>query len=247
MTNLTIITAHFDNINELSFTYNSLESQTYKQWKLCIVDSYTPNLFDRLPNKILNDYRVEIIQQESGIYDAMNIGILNVNTTYFQILNSGTIYSSNISLESSMREIEDLTMKFGAMVHAYKMELINNNSTVKLRFSRFTYPFNCGHESTIYPTLKKNRIIHYHKYKVSSDCNFLLDYSDLYKVYFHKYPLVKYPKGGFSDSPHLFFQKIEGYLLLLVKTISRARIGASIYLINRIVKDIIRKILLYFI
>ena len=173
----------------------------------------------------------------------MNLGILQVNTDYFQILNSGTTYFSETSLELSMREIDNLTIKFGYLVHTYKMAIINLKKVKSSKLMKFTYPFNCGHESTIYPNPKKNRILHYHKYKISADCNFLLDYSDYYKVYFHENILVRYPKGGYSDSPDLFLEKIEGYLLLLIKTFFKFKLGASIYLLNRISKDYLRRAL----
>ena len=91
MLNLTIISAHFNNIKELVLTINSLKAQTCKNWNLIIIDSFTPYLFEKLPESIKNDFRLEIIQQESGIYDEMNLGILQVKNPFFQILNSGTI------------------------------------------------------------------------------------------------------------------------------------------------------------
>ena len=52
MLNLTIITAHFNNIEELIQTINSLKAQTYKNWNLMIIDSFTPYLFEKLPESI---------------------------------------------------------------------------------------------------------------------------------------------------------------------------------------------------
>jgi len=243
MLNLTIITAHFNNIEELIQTINSLKAQTYKNWNLLIIDSFTPYLFEKLPESIKNDYRVEIIQQESGIYDAMNLGILQVKNPFFQILNSGTIYKSNTILESVMTKIEILNNKYGPMIHTYKTEVINETGAIKkLKFTKFTYPFNSSHEGKIYPTPKKNRILHYHKFKIAADANFDLDYSTLYKVFFHQSTLVKYPKGGYSDSPELFNEKIQCYILLLLKTIAMARLGGTIYLTNRILRDIFIKL-----
>ena len=243
MLDLTVITAHFDNVDELTLTINSLMSQTYKNWKLLIIDSYTPDLFDKIPDNIKNDCRVEIIQQESSIYDAMNLGILKVKTPYFQILNSATTYYSNKTLESALTKIKSLNNKYGPMVHTYKTELINKNGVIKkLKFTKFTYPFNSSHEGKIYPTPKKNRILHYHKFKIAADANYDLDYCNLYKVFFHKSILVKYPKGGYSDSPELFYEKIQCYLILIFKTISMGRFGGTIYLSNRILRDIIIKI-----
>ncbi len=242
MFDLTIITAHFNNIKELLSTINSLKSQTYNNWKLIIIDSLTPDLLEKLSDQIKNDYRIKIIQQETGIYDAMNLGILQVKTPYFQILNSGTVYFSNKTLESVIKKIEKLPKKYGPMVHSFKAELITQSKFKELKFSRFTYPFNSSHEAKINPTIMKNKILHYHKYKVAADANFDLDYAQSYRVFFHNEIIIKYPKGGYSDSQNLFYEKIQCYFLLIIKTISMFRFGGTIYLFNRILKDFIIRI-----
>ena len=95
---LSIITAHYNNTSELIKTYYSLDSQTYKNWELLIIDSFTPKLFQYIDQNLLKDQRVKIISLKSGIYDAMNFGILLVSKDYFQILNAGTIYTSKFIL-----------------------------------------------------------------------------------------------------------------------------------------------------
>ena len=102
MKSLSIITAHYNDTTQLVKTYYSLASQTYKNWELLIIDSYTFNFYQNIDKKILNDQRVQIISLESGIYDAMNYGILKISNDYFQILNAGTIYSSKFVLEKCM-------------------------------------------------------------------------------------------------------------------------------------------------
>ena len=66
MLNLTIITAHFNNIQELILTINSLKAQTYKNWNLIIIDSFTPYLFEKLSDSIKNDFRVEKLNKNQA-------------------------------------------------------------------------------------------------------------------------------------------------------------------------------------
>ena len=66
MFNLTIITAHFNNIKELILTINSLKAQTYKNWNLIIIDSFTPYLFEKLSDSIKNDFRVEKLNKNQA-------------------------------------------------------------------------------------------------------------------------------------------------------------------------------------
>ena len=113
MIELTIITAHYNNIESLIKTYKSISSQTYKKWKLYVVDSFTPKIKNLIGKDILNDPRVKLYQVKSSIYDAMNFGILMASSKYIQILNSGTTYHSRFSLEKSMNIIEELNIKNG--------------------------------------------------------------------------------------------------------------------------------------
>ena len=117
MIDLTVITAHYKDIKNLLKTYNSLNCQSFKNWKLLVLDSFTPNIFNLLSSEILNDSRVTILPLESSIYDAMNCGILMANTHYFQILNSGSIYTSNFVLEKTMQIVNDFHNKLGPKLH----------------------------------------------------------------------------------------------------------------------------------
>ena len=62
MIDLTVITAHYKDVKNLIKTYKSLNSQSFKNWKLLVVDSFTPNIFNLLSVEILNDSRVENIK-----------------------------------------------------------------------------------------------------------------------------------------------------------------------------------------
>ena len=121
---LTVITAHYKDIKNLIKTYKSLRNQSFKNWKLLIIDSFTPNIFNLLSSEIQNDTRVTILPLESSIYDAMNCGILMANTHYFQILNSGSIYTSNFVLEKTMQIVNDFHKKLGPKLHLFQMEII---------------------------------------------------------------------------------------------------------------------------
>ena len=241
---LTVITAHYNDIKNLIKTYKSLRSQSFKNWKLLVVDSFTPNIFDLLSSEILNDTRVTILPLESSIYDAMNYGILLANSHYFQILNSGTTYKSNFVLEKTMKKVNDFHNKQGASLHLFEMEIIDKGKIIFLNKPKNIYfPIQCGHEATIYPNKYKDKILHNQKYNVAADSAFIIDYADKYVPIFHNFPLVKYPKGGVSDTKYDINEKLLSHLLILKKTLLRMKLIASFYLIIRILKDLTRKII----
>ena len=186
---LSIITAHFDNTSELIKTYNSLASQTYENWDLLIIDSFTPKLLQNIDSNLLKDPRVKVISLKSGIYDAMNFGILSVSKDYFQILNAGTIYTSKFILEKCMNSVTNTHNKYGKKMHLFQMEITGLKKQYKNIPSPLFFPYLCGHEATIYPQKSDAKILHNQKYKIAADLFFLLDYGDFYKKYYD-YPLV---------------------------------------------------------
>ena len=241
MVDLTIITAHYNDIPNLLKTYNSILEQSFDNWKLYIIDSFTPNIYKLLNKKILNDPKVTLFQVESGIYDAINFGILISSSKYFQILNCGTTYSTDMSLINSMRVINDIDIKKGSMVHFFEMEIISKDKKVYLnKPSKFIHPLKCGHESTIFPNRSKDKIIHHHNYKLAADLGLIMDYSDLYSQYFHKTPLVKYPKGGYSDTEIKVLDKTINNFIILKEILLRFKLIAAFYMVNRLLKDILR-------
>ena len=244
MIDLTVITAHYKDIQNLIKTYKSLNCQTYKNWKLLIIDSFTPDIFNSLGGEILNDSRVTILSLDSSVYDAMNCGILMANTHYFQILNSGSTYTSNFVLEKTMKIINDFDNKRGPKLHLFEMEIMDKGKMIFLSKTKNIYfPIQFGHESTIYPNKYKNKILHNQKYNMAADLAFVIDYADKYESIFHDFPLVRYPKGGASDTKHDFNEKSFSNLLILKKLLIRRKLIASFLLIIRILKDVIRRII----
>ena len=58
-------------------------------------------------------------------------------------------------IKVKIKKIEILNNKYGPMIHTYKTEVINETGAIKkLKFTKFTYPFNSSHEGKIYPTPK---------------------------------------------------------------------------------------------
>ena len=174
----------------------------------------------------------------------MNCGILMANTHYFQILNSGSIYTSNFVLEKTMQIVNDFHNKRGPKLHFFEMEIIDKGKIIFLnRPKNIYFPIQCGHESAIYPNKNRDKILHNQKYNMAADTAFVIDYADKYEPIFHDFPLVSYPKGGDSDTKHNFSEKSFSNLLILKKLLVRMRLISSFHLIIRISKDIVRRII----
>ena len=237
---LSIITAHLNDINGLLKTYKSIKSQSFKNWRWIIVDSFTNQFLELIPQEIIDNKKITILQFQSSIYDAMNIGILNVKTDYFHFLNCNSTYNNKFALEEVINSFKDNRKK----IIAAQLIIENYNRTLKVqKTNKFLYPFKSGHESTLFPNINKNKILLKSYLGVTADIFFMNDYANFFNIIFPKIPFVNYPKGGFSDSKKLFFDKFIGYIKLLFSLLSNLRIIAFLYctyrlvaLINEIIK-----------
>ena len=231
---LTIITSHFDDISGLIMTFKSLKNQTFKNWRWLIIDAYTKDFFLKIPSEIKNGKKIEIFQLYSSIYDAMNLGILNVETNYFHFLNCNSTYKDYETLEKILNII---FINSSTEKKIYTARLLIQNKSNKLfiqKPNKWFYPFKSGHESTIFPTMINNKLLIKSNLGIVADIVFLNDYEKFYKVHFLDLEFINYPKGGFSDSSKLINDKLNGYLKLLVILFLRIKLIPFTYCLYRI-------------
>lgn len=97
---LSIVTINFNNKTGLKNTLDSIASQSFTNFELIVVDAGSTdgsleliNLYDEL-------ITTKLIGQDTGIYNAMNLGIKSSCGDFIHILNSGDVYFSDSSLDS---------------------------------------------------------------------------------------------------------------------------------------------------
>ena len=234
--NITIITAHLNDIKGLLKTWKSIKSQTFNGWHWIIVDSFTDNLKKHLPDEILKSNCVNIYQINSSIYEAMNFGILKVKTDYFHFLNCNSIYSST----QVLKEFQKLVNSENSYkkIHSFQLEIIFNSGKLTQKPSKLFYPFNSGHESTIFPTMDKNKLTINTQIGVVADFLFMSKYQAKYDLKCHQMKFVKYPKGGYSDNPLLINEKLKGYFYLLLYLSKNLKFFPFIFCIKRILSQL---------
>ena len=113
---ISIITINYNNLSGLIKTVNSVKSQISKSYEHIIIDGGSiDGSFDYiLANKSL--FSNWVSERDSGIYDAMNKGILFSKGTHVLFLNSGdTLYDDNI-LSSIDFELYSDNLIFGCSI-----------------------------------------------------------------------------------------------------------------------------------
>ena len=158
---ITIVTIVKDHVIGLRETEESLFSQDFQNWQQVIVvgKSLDNTLLEAKAYSIL-DRRIKVIEQkEVGIYNAMNVGILECTTEYVWFMNGGDKFFSNVSLKIGLNQILGKNLSF--IVGGYQIENGSKNFSQKAKLlSQLHFALNrksgC-HQSMIFRTedLKK--------------------------------------------------------------------------------------------
>ncbi len=234
---LTIITPHYNDIEGLKKTWKSIESQISNSWEWIIVDSYSSNFYSLIPKEIKNDKLVRIFQINSSIYDAMNYGILKSRTKYFHFLNCNSTYCSPDTLNEIISIIES-EKYFKRHLFSFNMLIDNSKKSLYKQVpNKVFFPFKSGHESVIYPTCFKDKILIRSHEGIVADMIFMLEYSFKYKLKCYGLNFLIYPKGGFSDLKINSNDKLRGYIILLLISLSKFKICPAFMAFYRFVAE----------
>lgn len=108
MSKISIITVCFNSKDTIKKTFDSLLSQTYKDFEYIVVDGKSTDgtlEIIREYYKLFNGKMKYISEQDNGLYDAMNKGIDLCTGEYIGILNSDDWYENN-TIELVKKNIE---------------------------------------------------------------------------------------------------------------------------------------------
>ena len=156
MPEVTVVTLVKDNNDGLLSTYNSLYRQTYDSWELLVVCAESVDDSELTASLIANnDSRVQlVIQNGTGIYHAMNLGLANSTSEYVWFMNSGDVFANSNTLIQGLTEIRN--RKVGVVVGGYGVQnkvktQFYSASSLALNPFRFSLNRRSGcHQSMIY-------------------------------------------------------------------------------------------------
>jgi glycosyltransferase involved in cell wall biosynthesis len=195
-----IITINYNNSQGLIKTLNSVNNQKSKKFEHIIIDglSYDESLI--ILNSIKSEDCTWITEKDSGIYDAMNKGILKSKGEYILFLNSGDAFYNENSLSVLTANLFDYDIIYGDIIDK------SNNESNRITFPKnisFEYMLCAGlpHQAT---AIKRNLFYKYGfydtKYKIISDWAFFMSILFIHKISY-KYieiPIACFEGGGVS-------------------------------------------------
>ena len=241
---VSIITVSHNSSNTILDTIKSVNLQSYKNIEHVFIDGLSSD--NTLELIKLNSKRINIIisEEDSGIYDAINKGVLNATGDFIGLLHSDDILSSSEIISDLIEKIqnENLDGVYGDLQYVDK-----KNSNKIIRFWK-----SCGFKSNLlrkgwmpaHPTLiLKKEVYQKHgvfnkSFKIAADYDFMLRIFKDYNLKFVYLPKVvtKMRVGVASnrslkniikktkeDYRAICSNKIGGFTTLILKNISKIK------------------------
>lgn len=209
---LTIITINYNNNKGLLRTIGSVKNQKKKEFEHVLIDGFSDDgsleTLQQYKSDILVGYTLKVIsEQDCGIYDAMNKGVLLASNEYIIFLNSGDVFEDNNSTTNIMASLKSLAYPEAIYFNISHVDKHGHVSRIWRTgyFRRWSYIFGwmTPHPGTIMSAkLFEKHGLFKKKYKVAGDYELMLRFFYKLKItpaYIDKY-IVKQEHGGVSTN-----------------------------------------------
>lgn len=203
---ISVVTVSYNSSKTIADTINSVNNQTYRNFEHLIIDGVSKDETVKIirslnyPNLVLNS------EPDSGIYDAMNKGLIRATGDVVGFLNSDDFYADNDVLGKIAKVFEDPSVDacFGDLVYITE----DNLNIVRYWKSR---PFKAGSFgkawSPAHPTFYIRRSLIDKlglfdlNYKLAADAEFMMRYLENGRLHSSYIPsvLVRMRIGGVSN------------------------------------------------
>ncbi len=176
MPKLSIITINLNNSTGLRKTIESVISQTSKDFEYIVIDGASTDGSLEVIKEYADKISYWVNESDSGIYNAMNKGILKAKGDYCQFLNSGDWLASNDVIEKMLSALPPCSIFYGNMLKPLKNGKIYRNKRKETNLSMLTFYKSTLNHSPAF--IKKSLFEKYGMYdeklKIAGDWKFYL-------------------------------------------------------------------------
>ena len=194
-----IIVVSLNTKNDFLKTVNSILSQEYRNFEIIVVDGKSQDGTIKEIKKRKKFFKKIIIEQDKGIYDAMNKGVKYIKKDWVIFLNSGDIFYNSKTLKKTNLIIKKNTMSdliVGRNIINYKFKYLSNFDKI----NKNTFGSVFSHQSVFFKSklfLKKKFDI---KFKIAADFEMFKYLIKKNKKYFYSNEVFSISKiAGLSD------------------------------------------------
>lgn len=199
MLQLSVITINYNNFRGLEKTMQSVFKQKFKNFEYIVIDGGSGDESKTFIEKHSHNLSYWVSERDTGIYNAMNKGIMKAKGKYLMFLNSGDYLVNEHALSSVFEEEHDAGILYG--------DILIENGTIRYPDNPdFTFLFrdSIGHPAAF---IKKELFdivgMYNENNRIVSDWEFFLDAIIRHKVsYKHISKLITYfDSDGMSSKP----------------------------------------------
>ncbi len=179
---LSIITINFNNAAGLRKTIESVKNQTTKNYEHIIIDGGSTDESVSVIKKFLSDsdYAKQVSywcsENDKGIYDAMNKGILHASGKYCLFLNSGDGLTENTILETVLQKNFDEDLLYFNTNYVFNSKHKVENKKPPQNITAFALFYRCmiNHQSLLIKTDLQKKHPYSLDFKIVADRHFFM-------------------------------------------------------------------------
>lgn len=116
---LSIITINYNNLGGLVSTYDSVVSQSCKDFEWIIIDGGSTDGSKEFIERHQDKFTYWCSEQDKGVYDAMNKGIAKTHGEYLNFMNSGDCFYDNYTIENVFSHEMSADLIYGDWIKVY--------------------------------------------------------------------------------------------------------------------------------
>lgn len=171
---LSIITINYNNLEGLKQTFESIKNQTYQDFEWIVIDGGSTDGCKEFIEANSKSITYWVSEKDSGLYNAMNKGILVATGEYLNFMNTGDYYYENNTLEKAINKLQGFDIVFGNTMLIYKNKEILEEPPFQLSVN-FLFKSGINHQATFFKRkLFFDSFLYNENYKISSDWEFLV-------------------------------------------------------------------------
>ena len=170
MIKVSIITINYNDVSGLHRTFESVFKQTFKNFEYIVVDGGSTDGSKSLIEQNVDRINHWVSEQDNGIYNAMNKGILMASGEYIIFVNSGDeLYDQHV-LEGIIPNLNNYDINYGNLEYIYA----NNEKKIHTYPNDLNFEFflnqSIGHPGTFIRRKMFNHVgLYDENLKISSD------------------------------------------------------------------------------
>jgi glycosyltransferase len=202
---LSIITVSFNSENSIKKTIDSVRKQDYKNYEHIIIDGNSTDGTQKIIKDYANSSKCKIlIEDDSGIYDAMNKGIAISNGDILVFLHSDDVFCNEKTLSrivDSFSLYKSADIIYGNIYYVNSENIVRYWKSSKFKFNKVRFGWAPPHTAFICRKTVYEKFNFDLKYKISSDYDFMIRVlkSGIFKAVYCDLDIVKMTVGGASN------------------------------------------------